>query len=69
MFPVCFTQQGAIPLPSGGLPTKRPLGGRAANVPAELLCNLFSFWFASEAAFKMQPPHCDFFEPEQHKKS
>ena len=31
--------QGAIPLPSGGWPTKRPLGG-AANVPAELLYKL-----------------------------
>ena len=34
-----FSQQGAIPLPSGGWPTKRPLGG-AANVPAELLYKL-----------------------------
>ena len=32
-------RQGAIPLPSGGWPTKRPLGG-AANVPAELLYKL-----------------------------
>ena len=34
-----LTRQGAIPLPSGGWPTKRPLGG-AANVPAELLYKL-----------------------------
>ena len=34
-----FECRGAIPLPSGGWPTKRPLGG-AANVPAELLYKL-----------------------------
>ena len=59
MFPVHFIQQGAIPLRSGGWPSKRPLG-RAANVPAELLHKLFSFRFASHGGFHAIPLNLPF---------
>ena len=55
-----FSQQGAIPLPSGGWPTKRPLGG-AANVPATTVEHAVQFDQFDSWSFMIPTPQTFFF--------